>query len=55
VTNDEYCHFLSGRSTYVHESGEVIEIRPDTVAFFPQGWKGTCRVHDTVRKVYMIR
>jgi uncharacterized cupin superfamily protein len=55
VTRDEYCHFLSGRATYMHESSEVIEIRPDTVAFFPQHWKGTCRVHETVRKVYMIR
>lgn len=55
VTRDEYCHFLAGRSTYVHESGEVIEILPDTVAFFPQDWKGICTVHDTVTKVYMIR
>ena len=44
-----------GRCTYTHESGEIIEIRPDTIAFFPQGWKGTCRVHETIRKVYMIR
>lgn len=55
VDSDEFCHFLSGRCTYTHESGEVIEIRPDSVAFFPAGWKGTCRVHETVRKVYMIR
>jgi uncharacterized cupin superfamily protein len=55
VTSDEFCHFLSGRCTYTHESGEVIEIRPGTAAFFPKGWTGTCRVHDTVRKVYMIR
>ena len=55
VTRDEFCHFLLGRCTYTHESGEVIEIIPDTVAFFPQDWKGTCRVHETVRKVYMIR
>ena len=55
VTNDEFCHFLSGRCTYTHESGEVIEITPNTAAFFPMGWKGTCRVHETVRKVYMIR
>jgi len=55
VTRDELCHFLSGRCTYTHESGDVIEIEPDTAAFFPQGWKGTCRVHETVRKVYMIR
>jgi uncharacterized cupin superfamily protein len=55
VTRDEYCHFLAGRSTYVHESGEVIEIAPDTVAFFPQDWRGVCTVHETVTKVYMIR
>jgi uncharacterized cupin superfamily protein len=55
VTRDEFCHFLEGRSTYVHESGEVIEIVPDTAAFFPQDWRGVCTVHETVRKVYMIR
>ena len=55
VTRDEFCHFLLGRCTYTHESGEVIEIKQDTIAFFPQGWKGTCRVHETIRKVYMIR
>ena len=55
VTRDELCHFVQGRCTYTHESGEVIEILPDTAAFFPEGWKGTCRVHETVRKVYMIR
>jgi uncharacterized protein len=55
VTRDEFCHFLAGRCTYTHESGEVIEIVPDTAAFFPRDWKGTCRVHETIRKVYMIR
>lgn len=55
VTSDELCHFLSGRCTYTHESGEVIEIGPDTAALFPKDWRGTCRVHETVRKVYMIR
>lgn len=54
VTRDEFCHFLAGRCTYTHESGEVIEIEPDTAAFFPQDWRGTCRVHETVRKVYLI-
>jgi uncharacterized cupin superfamily protein len=55
VINDEFCHFLAGRATYTHESGEVIEIIPGTAALFPKGWKGTCRVHETVRKVYMLR
>jgi uncharacterized cupin superfamily protein len=55
VTRDEFCHFLSGRCTYTAVDGEVIEIAPDTIAFFPRGWTGTCRVTETVRKVYMIR
>lgn len=55
VTSDEFCHFIAGRCTYTHESGEVTEIEPDTAAFFPKDWKGTCRVHETIRKVYMIR
>lgn len=55
VTADEFCHFLAGRSTYTHESGEVIEIEPDTAAFFPKDWKGVCTVHETIKKVYMIR
>ena len=55
IPRDEFCHFLEGRSTYVHESGEVIEITPDTAAFFPKDWKGVCTVHETIKKVYMIR
>ena len=55
VTSDEFCQFIQGRCTYTHESGEVLEIEPDTAAFFPKDWKGTCRVHETIRKVYMIR
>ena len=55
VTSDEFCHFLDGACTYVHESGERIEILPDTLAFFPRGWTGRCMVQKTIRKVYMIR
>lgn len=55
VTNDEFCHFLDGRCTYVHKSGDVIEVTPDTAAFFPKDWKGVCTVHETIKKVYMIR
>ena len=55
VTRDALCLLLPLPITYTHESGEVIEIVPGTAAFFPQDWKGTCRVHETIRKVYMIR
>lgn len=55
LKSDEFCHFLAGSSTYTHDNGEIIEVRPDTLACFPKGWKGQCRVHETVRKVYIIR
>lgn len=55
VTRDEFCHFLAGRCTYTHDAGEVTQIEPGTVALFPAGWTGTCRVSETVRKIYMIR
>lgn len=55
VTRDEFCHFLEGNCTYVRNTGEVIEITPGTAAFFEEGWRGVCTVHDTIRKVYMIR
>lgn len=55
ITSDEFCHFMVGRATYTHESGEVTEVGPNSIAFFPKNWNGTCKVHETVRKTYMIR
>lgn len=55
VTSDELCHFLAGHCRYTHESGEQIEIAPDTVALFPAGWRGRCEVSETIRKAYVIR
>ena len=55
VARDEFCHFLEGEARYESDDGEVTDIRPDTAAFFPAGWSGSCRVTKTLRKVYMIR
>jgi uncharacterized protein len=54
IPRNELCHFVSGRATYVHESGEVIGVVPGTVVLFPAGWKGICTVHETMRNVYML-
>jgi uncharacterized cupin superfamily protein len=54
VRRDEFCHFLDGDCCYTHESGEKIEIAPDTLALFPAGWRGLCQVRKTARKIYMI-
>jgi uncharacterized cupin superfamily protein len=55
IPRDELCHFVSGRATYTHESGDVIDVSAGTVVLFPAGWKGTCTVHQTMRNVYMLR
>ena len=55
VERAEFCHFLSGRSRYTSDTGEVLEIGPGDAAYFPAGWRGTCEVLETVRKTYMIR
>lgn len=52
---EEFYHILEGRCARSHESDEAIEIEANTPAFFPGGWKGTCRVKESIRKVYMMR
>ena len=55
VKSDEFCHFLAGHCTYTHDDGDTIVIQPDTLAFFPAGWKGVCEIYETIRKVFLIR
>ena len=55
IPRDELCHFVSGRATYTHENGDVIEVGAGTMVLFPAGWKGRCTVHQTMRNVYMLR
>ena len=55
IPRDEMCHFVSGRATYTHVGGEVIDVEPGTLVLFKAGWTGTCTVHETMRNVYMLR
>ena len=54
VTNTEFCHFLDGESTYTSNSGDIINIKPGTVAVFPKNWKGTCLIKKKIKKYYCI-
>lgn len=55
LERDEFCHFVSGRATYVSDEGEIIEVTPGTLVHFCQGWSGVATVHETTRNIYMIR
>lgn len=37
IPRDELCHFVSGRATYTHDSGDVIEVTAGTMVLFPAG------------------
>jgi uncharacterized cupin superfamily protein len=50
----EVMHFVRGAGTITSESGDVVEIRPGVVVYAPDGWRGTWRVTETVRKTYVI-
>jgi uncharacterized protein len=55
IPRDEFCHFISGRATYLRDDGEVIEITPGTAVHFSAGWTGICTIHETIRNAYMLR
>ena len=50
----EFCHLLKGHWVLTSESGKVTEIKAGDSWVFPKGWKGTAKVVETVRKVYLI-
>lgn len=55
VTRDEFCYFLAGEALYTPDGGAPFTVRAGVAATFPAGWRGTCEVLQTVRKVYMVR
>lgn len=50
----EFMYFLSGSGTITRESGEVIDIRPDTYVSLPDGSHVVWNVEETTRKLYII-
>lgn len=52
---DEIAHIVSGSATVESNDGAIVQLAPGSTLITPAGWKGTWIVHDTVRKVYVIR
>ncbi|MBU4214129.1 MAG: DUF861 domain-containing protein [Actinobacteria bacterium] len=51
----EVCQILSGRATLTHPDGTQVEIGAGDLLVTPAGWVGTWHVHETLRKVFVIR
>ena len=55
IPSDEFCYFLSGAGTYIHESGEEIPVHAGAIVFFPGGWTGVSVITQTLTKAFMSR
>jgi uncharacterized cupin superfamily protein len=50
----EVCHIIAGSGTVTGEDGVSADIGPGSLLVLPQGWRGTWRVAETIRKTYVI-
>ncbi|PKV95486.1 MULTISPECIES: cupin domain-containing protein [Amycolatopsis] len=50
----EICQILAGSATLTGEDGQVVRLVPGSIVVLPDGWKGSWRVHESLRKTYVI-
>jgi uncharacterized cupin superfamily protein len=55
VEVDEVFVVLSGRATIEVDGGPTLEVGPGDVGHYPAGTRTTWTVHETLRKVYVVR
>lgn len=55
IEADEAFVVLSGRATVVVADGPTLELSPGVVGFLEAGARTTWTVHETLRKVYVLR
>jgi uncharacterized cupin superfamily protein len=55
VEADEVFVVLSGRATVEVEGGPVLEVGPGDIGLLAAGARTTWTVHETLRKVYVLR
>jgi len=52
---DEVAIILSGSATVISDSGETVILGPSSTLVTPAGWTGQWTVHETMRKIYVVR
>lgn len=48
----EYIHILEGTGRLVSDDGEVVDLRPGTSVFIPDGYSGRWEIDTTLSKAY---
>ncbi|UFH50223.1 cupin domain-containing protein [Pseudomonas sp. KNUC1026] len=54
IVQQEFCHFVQGRCTFIPDEGEPIEIQAGDALVFPANTTGIWDVQQTVRKSYVL-
>ena len=54
-TNSEICHIVRGRVTLHDADGRSQDVGPGEMLVLPIGWKGEWTLHETTRKLYIIK
>ncbi|WP_423183366.1 cupin domain-containing protein [Arthrobacter sp. NyZ413] len=54
LSRGEVIHIIHGRMIATRDGEDPVELREGTTAVFPQGWTGTWRVLEKLRKVFVV-
>jgi uncharacterized protein len=54
IVQQEFCHFVAGRCTFIPDGGDPIEIRAGDALMMPANTTGIWDIQETVRKTYVL-
>ena len=54
IEQQEFCHFIKGRSTFTPDGGEPLTIEAGDALMLPANSTGIWDIHETVRKTYVL-
>jgi uncharacterized protein len=54
MPSNEFIYVLYGRMTVTPDAGEPTDVGPGDTMVFPRGWAGDWRIHETMRKLYVL-
>lgn len=54
IVQQEFCHFIAGRCTFIPDEGEPIEIQAGDAILFPANTTGIWDIQETLRKSYVL-
>ena len=54
IVQQEFCHFIAGRCTFIPDVGEPIEIQAGDAILFPANTCGIWEIQETLRKSFVL-